>query len=71
MTMARRQLIDVSLTRWYHCVSRCVRRAFLLSEGKTNRKQWVEDRLECRELAGSDGETAEGPMVRPVLCRQP
>jgi REP element-mobilizing transposase RayT len=49
MTMPRGQLIDVSLTRWYHCVSRCVRRAFLLSEGKTNRKQWVEDRLE--ELA--------------------
>jgi hypothetical protein len=33
MTKARRQLIDFSLTPWYRYVSRCVRRAFLLSEG--------------------------------------
>jgi hypothetical protein len=51
MTIARRELIDVSLTRWYHCATRCVRRAFLLGEGLLNRKQWVEDRIE--ELAGA------------------
>jgi hypothetical protein len=33
MTMARSQLVDVFVTRWYHCITRCVRRAFLLSEG--------------------------------------
>src|SRR5882672_2559418 len=49
MTMARSQLVDTSVTRWYHCISRCVRRAFLLGEGATDRKQWIEDRL--RELA--------------------
>ena len=27
MTMALAQLVDVSLARWYHCVTRCVRRA--------------------------------------------
>ena len=27
MTIARRQLIDVSVTRWYRCMSRCVRGA--------------------------------------------
>jgi putative transposase len=32
MTMARSQIVDVSVTRWYHCMTRCVRRAFLLSE---------------------------------------
>ena len=24
MTMARANLVDVSVTRWYHCVTRCV-----------------------------------------------
>jgi hypothetical protein len=33
MTIARRELIDVSVTRWYHCPTRCVRRASLLAEG--------------------------------------
>ena len=50
MAIARAQLVDVSLTRWYHCVTRCVRRAFLLGEGDHNRKEWLENRLE--ELAG-------------------
>ena len=49
MTIARSRLIDPSTTRWYHCTSRCVRRAFLLSEGKSNRKEWIENRI--KELA--------------------
>ena len=49
MTMARSHLVDVSVTRWYHCITRCVRRAFLLGEGPINRKKWIENRLE--ELA--------------------
>ena len=49
MTIARSQLVDVSVTRWYHCVTRCVRRAFLLGEGTSDRKEWIENRLE--ELA--------------------
>jgi hypothetical protein len=27
MTMARAHLVNPSVTRWYHCVTRCVRRA--------------------------------------------
>ena len=50
MAIARAQLVDLSLTRWYHCVTRCVRRAFLLGEGDHNCKEWLEKRLE--ELAG-------------------
>ena len=46
MTIACRQLVDASLTRYYHCISRCVRRAFLCGEGFEHRKQWMEDRLE-------------------------
>jgi hypothetical protein len=46
MTMARAHLVDVTVTRWYHCVTRCVRRALLLAEGTCNRKEWIEKRLE-------------------------
>jgi hypothetical protein len=44
--MPRRQLVDVAITRFYHCISRCVRRAFLCGEGVTHRKAWIEARLE-------------------------
>ena len=50
MAIARAQLVDVTRTRWYHCITRCVRRAFLLGEGDHNRREWLEKRLE--ELSG-------------------
>ena len=50
MTMARSHLVDPSVTRWYHCITRCVRRAFLLGEAPFDRKVWIENRLQ--ELAG-------------------
>ncbi len=49
MTMARAYLVDPSVTRWYHYITRCVRRALLLGEGPKNRKLWIENRIE--ELA--------------------
>jgi hypothetical protein len=45
MTIARAHLVDVSVTRWYHCVARCVRRAFLLGEGDFDRKEWIDQRV--------------------------
>ena len=42
MTMARSRLVDPSVTRWYHCITRCVRRAFLLGEGANDRERWTE-----------------------------
>ncbi len=51
MTKARRQLIDLQQTPYYHCICRCVRRAFLCGEdhltGKNyeHRKAWVVERL--------------------------
>ncbi len=46
MTATRSQLVDVNVTPYYHCISRCVRQAFLCGEGFEHRKQWIEDRLQ-------------------------
>jgi hypothetical protein len=52
MTIARAHLVDPAVTRWYHCITRCVRRASLLGEGEgtADRKLWIDRRLQ--ELAG-------------------
>jgi len=39
------QIVDEAVTPWYHCVSRCVRQAFLCGEGAEHRKVWIEHRL--------------------------
>lgn len=49
VTVPRSQLVDLSVTPYYHCISRCVRQAFLCGEGNAHRKDWIENRLE--ELA--------------------
>ena len=50
MATPRSQLVDESVTPWYHCISRCVRRARLCGEGRAHRKDWIVARL--RWLAG-------------------
>ena len=46
MTIARAHLVDAAVTRWYHCVTRCMRRALLLGQGPDDRKLGIENRLE-------------------------
>ncbi len=51
MATARKQQISLIDTCYYHCISRCVRRAFLCGEDKLtgqsyeHRRGWVEDKL--------------------------
>ena len=51
MTRARNEIVDPNVTPYYHCISRCVRRAFLCGFDKLSqknfdhRKTWVVDRL--------------------------
>jgi REP element-mobilizing transposase RayT len=75
MTTARKNLVDVSVTRWYHCISRCVRAAFLMGSeadsGGLDRKQWIENRLQL--LADNFSVSVGGFAVMDnhlhVLCR--
>ncbi|WP_196138290.1 transposase [Aliikangiella sp. G2MR2-5] len=51
MTRARESIIDLESTPYYHCISRCVRRAFLCGEdhfsGKNyeHRRDWIVERI--------------------------
>ena len=67
MTYARKILIPKGSPGTFHCVSRCVRRAFLCGEDRLtgrsfeHRRQWVEDRI--HELASIFGVAIWGYAV--------
>ena len=51
MTQPRKQQVCLSSTPYYHCICRCVRRAFLCGDDKVtgqnfdHRKQWLVDKI--------------------------
>jgi hypothetical protein len=67
MTYARSILIPPGSPGTFHCVSRCVRRAFLCGEDRLtgrsfeHRRQWLENRI--HELAGIFGVAIWGYAV--------
>jgi hypothetical protein len=52
MPKPRKELISLEATPYYHCVSRCVRKAFLCctdSSGRSleHRRVWIENQRNC------------------------
>jgi hypothetical protein len=78
MTIARREIVDDGAMGVYHCMARCVRRAFLCGRDAytgrdfEHRKSWVQNRLEGGlTMMDDDAGLDSGLSLRlnPVLCR--
>ena len=45
MPIARKHYVDDALPAVFHCISRCVRKAFLCGDAAEHRRDWVRDRI--------------------------
>ncbi|MDP6600746.1 MAG: hypothetical protein QGH76_00465, partial [Phycisphaerales bacterium] len=46
MPTPRHAIVNSNAPGVYHCISRCVRRAFLCGDGYEHRKRWLERRMD-------------------------
>jgi len=51
MPVARKHLVDNSVPGYFHCISRCVRRAFLCGDDAEHRRDWVRDAIRTAAAA--------------------
>ena len=77
MTRARNQQVSLSATPYYHCISRCVRRAYLCGEDPVSqqnfdhRKLWLVEKVkELRDSGmGSSAISKEMGIGRASIYR--
>ncbi len=62
MAIACSELVGLEVTRYYHCISRCVWRALLCGEGFERRKQLIDDRIELLAAEKVSG-TCQKPLI--------
>ena len=60
LTQPRSKIVNPEVTRWYHCISRCVRRAFLIAAQRVSegieQSHWlvpIEDQRAGGSIRGS------------------
>ena len=75
MTIRRQSQISLDDTPYYHCIARCVRRAFLCGQDHytgqdfNHRRSWLVERLKLQASVFGIDICAYAIMSNHVLCR--
>jgi hypothetical protein len=78
MPKSRKSLISLDATPYYHCVSRCIRRAFLCGTDTSyghcyeDRRQWIEDKIyELGSIFAIDMAYVDLKPIRTTMAETP